>query len=115
DLPLAVFAGGTLNHFARDLGVDDAAATLAALESGEVMRTDIARVRFGGDGERTFVNTASLGGYPDFVRLREKLQSRLGKWPAAAVALLRVLSRAQPLHAIIDGERVEIWMLFVGN
>lgn len=115
DLPLAVFAGGTLNHFARDLGVDDAAATLAALQSGEVMRTDIARVRFGGDGERTFVNTASLGGYPDFVRLREKLQSRLGKWPAAAVALLRVLSRAQPLHAIIDGERVEIWMLFVGN
>src|SRR5690606_24438322 len=72
DLPLAVFAGGTLNHFARDLGVDDAAATLAALQSGEVMRTDIARVRFGGDGERTFVNTASLGGYPDFVRLREK-------------------------------------------
>ncbi|WP_432421025.1 bifunctional phosphatase PAP2/diacylglycerol kinase family protein [Nocardia cyriacigeorgica] len=115
DLPLAVFAGGTLNHFARDLGVDDPAATVAALESGEVMRTDTARVRFGGDGERTFVNTASLGGYPDFVRLREKLESRLGKWPAAAVALLRVLSRAQPLHVIIDGERTEIWMLFVGN
>ncbi|MFE3445603.1 bifunctional phosphatase PAP2/diacylglycerol kinase family protein [Nocardia sp. NPDC059180] len=115
DLPLAVFAGGTLNHFARDLGVDDPAATMAALASGEVMRTDTARVRFGGDGERTFVNTASLGGYPDFVRLREKLESRLGKWPAAAVALFRVLSRAQPLHVIIDGERVEIWMLFVGN
>ncbi|NEW37939.1 phosphatase PAP2 family protein [Nocardia cyriacigeorgica] len=115
DLPLAVFAGGTLNHFARDLGVDDPAATMAALASGEVMRTDTARVSFGADGERTFVNTASLGGYPDFVRLREKLEPRLGKWPAAAVALFRVLARAQPLHVIIDGERVEIWMLFVGN
>ncbi|MFI6362021.1 bifunctional phosphatase PAP2/diacylglycerol kinase family protein [Nocardia sp. NPDC050630] len=114
-LPLAVFAGGTLNHFARDTGVECLDDTLAALESGEAVRTDTAEVRSDGLEPRTFVNTASLGGYPDFVRFREHWQPRLGKWPAAGIAMLRVLFRAQPLPTTIDGTRTAIWMLFVGN
>ncbi|WP_040741153.1 bifunctional phosphatase PAP2/diacylglycerol kinase family protein, partial [Nocardia tenerifensis] len=114
-LPLAVFAGGTLNHFARDVGVEDAATTLAALNSGRLMLVDTARVRLDDEEERTFVNTASLGGYPDFVRLRERWERRIGKWPAAGFAMLAVLFRAQPLHATIDGERCALWMLFLGN
>ncbi|MFX0576251.1 bifunctional phosphatase PAP2/diacylglycerol kinase family protein [Nocardia nepalensis] len=114
-LPLAVFAGGTLNHFARDTGVDRPENTLTALESGEAVQTDTAEVRFDGLAPRTFVNTASLGGYPDFVRTRERWQPRLGKWPAAGIAMVRVLFRTQPLHATIDGVDTAIWMLFVGN
>ncbi len=49
------------------------------------------------------MNTASLGGYPDSVRLRERWQPRLGKWPAAALAMARVLKSAQPLKVTIDG------------
>ncbi|WP_433761219.1 bifunctional phosphatase PAP2/diacylglycerol kinase family protein [Nocardia sp. CA-135398] len=114
-LPLAVFAGGTLNHFARDTGVECPEHTLAALESGDAVRTDTAEVRSDGLEPRTFVNTASLGGYPDFVHLRERWEPRLGKWPAAGIAMLRVLFRAQPLPTTIDGTRTAIWMLFVGN
>ncbi|MFF0501320.1 phosphatase PAP2 family protein [Nocardia aobensis] len=114
-LPLAVFPGGTLNHFARDVGVEDIAATVIALSSGQLALADTARVRLDDGSERTLVNTASLGGYPDFVRLRERWEHRIGKWPAAAVAMVCVLVRAQPLRATIDGEPASVWMLFVGN
>ncbi|WP_378731178.1 bifunctional phosphatase PAP2/diacylglycerol kinase family protein [Nocardia brasiliensis] len=115
NLPLAVFAGGTLNHFARDIGVENPATTFDALDSGQLVLVDTALVRLDGTQERVFVNTASLGGYPDFVRLRERWQRRVGKWPAAGLAMLCVLFRAQPLRATIDGERAALWMLFVGN
>ncbi|WP_454196967.1 phosphatase PAP2 family protein [Nocardia sp. Marseille-Q1738] len=114
-LPLAVFAGGTLNHFARDAGVEEPGVTFAALEAGDAVRVDVAEVRFDDAGERTFVNTASLGGYPDFVRVRERWERRVGKWPAAGIAMVRVLFRAQPLRVTVDGNRTALWMLFVGN
>ncbi|WP_069162604.1 bifunctional phosphatase PAP2/diacylglycerol kinase family protein [Nocardia altamirensis] len=114
-IPLAVFAGGTLNHFARDIGVEDPETTFAALESGQLVLIDTARVRLDGAAEQVFVNTASLGGYPDFVRLRERWEKRVGKWPAAGFSMLRVLFRAAPLHADVDGRRSALWMLFVGN
>ncbi|WP_406280053.1 diacylglycerol kinase family protein [Nocardia sp. NBC_00881] len=114
-MPLAVFAGGTLNHFARDAGVDEADRTLAALEAGEAVRVDVAEVRVDGADKRVFVNTASLGGYPDFVRIRERWERRIGKWPAAGIAMVRVLFRAQPVHVTIDDTRTALWMLFIGN
>ncbi|WP_330229549.1 phosphatase PAP2 family protein [Nocardia sp. NBC_00508] len=114
-LPLAVFAGGTLNHFARDAGVEDPEVTFAALEAGEAVRVDVAEVRFDNADERIFVNTASLGGYPDFVRIRERWERRIGKWPAAGIAMVRVLFRARPLHIAVDGTSAALWMLFVGN
>ncbi|WP_145238882.1 bifunctional phosphatase PAP2/diacylglycerol kinase family protein [Prescottella equi] len=115
DLPLAVFPGGTLNHFARDAGVGDVASTAAAVADGSAELVDLGRIRVDGGEAVTFVNTASLGGYPDSVRLRERWQPRLGKWPAAALAMARVLKSAQPLKVTIDGAEHAIWMLFVGN
>ncbi|MEU7767415.1 phosphatase PAP2 family protein [Nocardia sp. NPDC049190] len=114
-LPLAVFAGGTLNHFARDVGVDEVGHTLAALAAGEAARVDVAEVRIDDADRRVFVNTASLGGYPDFVRIRERWERRIGKWPAAGIAMVRVLFRAQPMRVTIDDTRTALWMLFVGN
>lgn len=115
DLPLAVFPGGTLNHFARDAGVGDVASTAEAIAAGNAELVDLGRIRVDGHQESTFVNTASLGGYPDSVRLRERWQPRLGKWPAAALAMARVLASAQPLPVLIDGVEHSMWMLFVGN
>ncbi|QBJ94550.1 phosphatase PAP2 family protein [Rhodococcus sp. ABRD24] len=115
DLPLAVFPGGTLNHFARDAGVGDLASTAEAIADGTAELVDLGKVRVDGGEEATFVNTASLGGYPDSVRLREQWQPRLGKWPAAALAMARVLASAEPLAVTIDGVEHSVWMLFVGN
>ncbi len=113
-LPLAAFPGGTLNHFARDTGLTAVEDTAAAIEAGTAELVDIAQVAIDGRSV-SFVNTATFGGYPDSVRLRQKLQSRIGKWPAAAVAMTRVLAAAEPLNIELDGTGHSVWMLFVGN
>ncbi|MGW3484097.1 bifunctional phosphatase PAP2/diacylglycerol kinase family protein [Rhodococcus indonesiensis] len=125
-LPLAVFPGGTLNHFARDAGLLDLEQTVRAIEHGQAQRVDLGRVQVdrsgpdgadgsGPDGGPVFVNTASVGGYPDSVRLRERWEPRIGKWPAAAAALAAVLATASPLRVSLDGVPTAVWLLFVGN
>jgi undecaprenyl-diphosphatase len=110
DLPLVLIPSGTLNHFARDVGISGLHDTAQAVADGVGVRVDLAQVN-----DQWFVNTASLGGYPDMVRIREKLEQRWGKWPAAVIALGRVLRRAQPLEMTIDGMKHLVWLLFVGN
>ncbi|CAM5490878.1 Phosphatase PAP2 family protein OS=Streptomyces alboniger OX=132473 GN=CP975_04305 PE=4 SV=1 [Streptomyces alboniger] len=124
-LALAVFPGGTLNHFALDAGTATFEDTAHAVERGEAVRVDLARVRDGDDGDSDsdsddtvvtgFVNTFSIGLYPELVRRREKLEGRIGKWPAAAVALFAVLREATPLRVRIDGHDRVLWLLFAGN
>jgi diacylglycerol kinase family enzyme/membrane-associated phospholipid phosphatase len=114
-LPLAVLPTGTLNHFARDVGVESPAAAAAALATGNAVAVDLATVTVDGARKRALVNTASLGGYPDLIRLRERWQQRIGKWPAAALALVRVLAAAKPLTLDFDGHLASAWLLFVGN
>jgi undecaprenyl-diphosphatase len=114
-VPLAVFPAGTLNHFARDIGAETLADAAEAVRTGEAVSVDLAVVTVDGDVRRPFVNTASIGGYPDLVRLRERWQGRLGKWVAAGFALIRVLAEAKPLHVVLDGRKLAVWLLFVGN
>ncbi|MGW5054086.1 phosphatase PAP2 family protein [Actinokineospora sp. NPDC004072] len=115
-LPLVVVPAGTLNHFARDIGVADIDAAADAVAAGEGVVVDLAGVDIGSDRHRWFVNTASLGGYPEMVRLRERLEGRgWPKWPAAAVALHRTLRRAQPIRLSLNGRSHLVWWVFVGN
>ncbi len=118
DLPLVVVPAGTLNHFARDLGVYDLREVADATGAGEAVEVDIAAVEFETpDGTRThhLINTASIGAYPDLVRLRERWQDRWGKWPAFAAALIVTLRRAEPIRVRIDERWHDLWFLFIGN
>ena len=108
---------GTLNHFARDLGIpaalDEAAAVLAG---GTTQRIDAGEVN-----GRLFLNNASLGLYPEIVRLRERERARLGigKLPALAMATVRALRRHHALDVRVDadGEQLSVRtpFAFVGN
>ncbi|WP_371494348.1 phosphatase PAP2 family protein [Kitasatospora sp. NBC_00374] len=113
-LPLAVFPGGTLNHFAVDLGSHDLRSTAEAVEQGSAAGVDLGRVT-GGDTDRPFLNTFSIGVYPDLVRIREKHEKRIGKWPALGLALTRVLRTAQPMPVSVSGVPRLLWLLFAGN
>ncbi|MEV7037835.1 phosphatase PAP2 family protein [Amycolatopsis sp. NPDC051061] len=119
DLPLALIPAGTLNHFARDVGVSSMPDADAATELGNAVGIDLGEVEIeegGGDtAHRWFVNTASLGGYPEMVRLREKLQEKHPKWPSAVIALTRTLRHAKPLTVRLNGKLTQVWLLFVGN
>lgn len=109
-LPLFAVPGGTLNHFARDVGLASVDDALRALAAGEVVAVDLAEI----DG-RPFLNTASFGAYVELVDARERLEARLGKWPAMLVALVGVLRRSSPTEVEIDGRTRRLWMIFVGN
>jgi diacylglycerol kinase family enzyme len=63
-LPLAVVPTGTLNHFARDLGLDLARPlhALDALVAGRETRVDVGRVN-----GRLFINNVSLGVYAEML------------------------------------------------
>ncbi|MDQ6724669.1 MAG: phosphatase PAP2 family protein [Actinomycetota bacterium] len=110
DKPLMVIPGGTLNHFAYALGLDSLADAARAVREGRAVAVDRALI----DGH-TFVNTASIGSYVDLVDARERLEHRIGKWPAVVVALFGVLRHAEPLDLELDGERRKVWMVFIGN
>ncbi|WP_458368101.1 phosphatase PAP2 family protein [Frankia nepalensis] len=108
-LPLAIFPTGTLNHFAADLGLGAGivgiADTVRALREGSAVAVDVGRF----DGTRpegtsfdgVFLNTASVGGYAHLVAVRERLEKRLGKWPAMVVALSWVLRNEPPIDVTI--------------
>lgn len=106
---LLVVPGGTLNHFARAVGIDSIDDAMAAVH-GPVLTVDVSRI-----ADRDFVNTASLGAYPELVATRERHQGRIGKWPALALALVRVLRRCGPTELEIDGVHRRVWLVFVGN
>ena len=108
--PLAVFPGGTLNHFARDLGLDSLDDTVEAIRAKSLGSVDVGLI----DG-KPFLNTASFGSYAALVDMREQHEERLGKWLAMGVALIRVLRRAEPVDVTINGTRRSIWLIFIGN
>ncbi|NGO09692.1 phosphatase PAP2 family protein [Streptomyces sp. HC44] len=114
-LPLAVLPGGTLNHFAHDLGVEDVRDLCRALEHGDAVRVDVGHFASGAV-EGCFLNTCSLGVYPELVRERDRWSKRIGGWPAGVLAALRVLrADRHPLRTEIGGTERPLWLLFAGN
>jgi diacylglycerol kinase family enzyme len=91
DIALGVLPFGTLNHFAKDLGIPlELEASVQNIVENNVIAVDVAEVN-----GRVFINNSSLGLYPDMVRDRERQQSRLGrgKWRSFLWASLSVLRR----------------------
>ncbi|WP_159942342.1 MULTISPECIES: bifunctional phosphatase PAP2/diacylglycerol kinase family protein [unclassified Nocardiopsis] len=110
DRPLLVLPDGTLNNFARTLGLTSVDIALRAFIDGRLARVDVGEV----DG-RIFLNTASFGSYPRMVERRDRWAERIGKWPAFALALWRDLREVSPTPALVDGEPTRVWWAFVGN
>ena len=117
DIPLGVLPTGTLNHFAKDLGIplqlQEAAQVIGA---GNVRSIDIASVN-----GQIFINNSSIGIYPHIVQKRDEIRERLGrgKWSAMLMALLNVFKRYPTVHVRINSPTVAFErntpFVFVGN
>jgi diacylglycerol kinase family enzyme len=90
DIPLGILPLGTMNHFARDLGLPlDLEGTVRLIASGRVRLVDVGEVN-----GRVFLNNSSLGIYPELVAERDRYRRRRpARWLAAALALCHVLWR----------------------
>jgi diacylglycerol kinase family enzyme len=117
DTSLGILPLGTLNHFARDLGIptalDEAVKLIAARTE---RRVDVAEMN-----ERVFINNSAIGLYPLMVVDRDLQRRRLGrsKRLAMMVASLRTLVRFnhQRLTLTVNDQKAQIDtpLLFVGN
>ncbi len=114
---LAVLPMGTLNHFAKDLGVPlDLAAAVRTALAGRVIKVDVGEVN-----GRVFVNNSGTGPYPYIVRQREE-QQRHGqpKWVAFGLAIWAALRRYYRLRVKLRLDEADALarltpFLFVGN
>ncbi|HKP92796.1 MAG TPA: diacylglycerol kinase family protein, partial [Chthoniobacterales bacterium] len=117
DKVLGVLPIGTLNHFAKDLGIPlDLESAIRTVIEGEAVAVDLGEVN-----GRLFINNSSLGLYPQIVSRRQAQQQRLarGKWAAFFWATLQAFRRFPFLDLRIELEGREIFrrtaFLFVGN
>ena len=86
-VPLGILPLGTLNHFAKDLGIPLHLGEAAGVIAKGVQRAvDLAEV----NGE-TFINNSSIGIYPYLVldRERRRAHHKVAKWMAMVPALFR--------------------------
>jgi diacylglycerol kinase family enzyme/membrane-associated phospholipid phosphatase len=110
-IPLAVFPGGTYNHFAKDIGCDSVAKTVEAIRKGSAAFVDVVRL----DEGHMVVNTASIGAYPRFVQTRERLEHRIGKTLAGVYAMFHTLRRDEPVKISYDNKTLQTSLFFLGN
>lgn len=110
-VPLAVFPGGTFNHFAKDIGCDTTAKTVAAIQAGDISCVDMLCL----NEKQMVVNTASVGSYPQFVQTREKLEHKIGKPLAGIYAMFHTLLRDQPVRITYDNQTLQTSLFFLGN
>jgi diacylglycerol kinase family enzyme len=115
--PLGILPLGTLNHFAKDVGIPmDVHEAIAILARGRPLEVDMGEVN-----GRLFLNNSSLGIYPDIVRDRTRQQRRLGRGKRWALfwATLTALRRSAflRLRIEVDGHErlVRTPFIFIGN
>ena len=114
---LGIIPLGTLNHFARDLGIPaEIDKAIELIVERPERRVDVAEMN-----DRVFINNSAIGLYPLMVVDRDSQRRRLGrsKRLAMIVASLRTLARFnhQRLTLTVNDEkaRVDTPLLFVGN
>ena len=115
--PLGVLPIGTLNHFAKDVGVPlDLEFAVRNVFTGQVTKVDVGEVN-----GRVFVNNSGVGIYPHIVRQREEEQHHGHlKWVAFVLAVGSVLRRYSRLRVRVHMNEAEALarvtpFLFVGN
>lgn len=115
-IPLGVLPLGTLNHFAKDLGLPLSLADAVGVAlAGHVTAVDVGEVN-----GHVFLNNSSIGVYPRLLRLRDRYQKRgRSKWIAAFWAMLVVLRRHSfmGVRVTADGDTIvrRTPFVFVGN
>jgi diacylglycerol kinase family enzyme len=101
-IAMGVLPLGTLNHFARDLGIPvSLESAIAALPGSSSKLVDVGEVN-----GQVFINNCSLGAYADAVRRRDALRATKsqGKWRAMARASWLTFRRLKLLRLSVAAD-----------
>ena len=117
DTTLGVLPMGTLNHFAKDLGIPlELEKAVQTLFTGKVARVDVGEVN-----GRIFLNNSSIGFYPSIVQEREREQRQgRSKWVAFVQAAALIVQQSRTLHVELDEDHsrrqsYDTPFVFIGN
>ena len=117
DIPMGIIPLGTFNYVARVLNIPiDIMAAAEVIATGVTRKTHVAKIN-----QHIYLNNASLGLYPLFIKKRELYNQRLGRFPLHAYTSgLDVLIRDRKelkLEIEVDDKRypVKTPLLFFGN
>lgn len=123
-LPLGVLPVGTLNHFAKDIGLPTKLPNAIAANANALIENRVAHVDVGFVNGCVFVNNSSIGFYPRTIRRRDRLRARLvlSKWLAMLYAVLQSIRRYPEFDVTLQFETPSQELLhrrtpfvFVGN
>jgi diacylglycerol kinase family enzyme len=104
DAALGVLPLGTLNHFAKDLGIPaDLGEAARVIVAGRTRSVDVGEIN-----GRSFVNNASIGMYARLLAERAAMQRiGRGKWLAHGLATLRVFREYRRLRVDVRSGKGE--------
>jgi diacylglycerol kinase family enzyme len=115
--PFGVLPLGTLNHFAKDMGIPlDLAEAARVIAAAKLSAVDVGMVN-----DHLFINNSSLGIYPRAVLDRElyRRQHGLSKWTAMTIAMIETFRRFPLVNVRLEvGQRTitrKSPLVFVGN
>ncbi|HEX2867425.1 MAG TPA: diacylglycerol kinase family protein [Ignavibacteriales bacterium] len=117
NIPMGIIPLGTLNHFAKDLGIPlEVENSVKVIAEGEAQKVDIGEVN-----GKVFINNSSVGVYPRAVKFRDKHIERFGtgKWMAMIIAFFAVLARFPLFNIRLESDDNAISrrtsFVFIGN
>lgn len=120
-IPLGVLPLGTLNHFARDLGIPVELPEAVRLIADGLAGARVSSLDLGEVNGEIFVNNSILGLYPPVVKVRdrERREKKRGKWLATFSAVVKVLPKHPLLRVRIQADGLDLVretrFLFVGS
>ncbi|MDQ6831391.1 MAG: NAD(+)/NADH kinase [Gemmatimonadota bacterium] len=95
---LGIIPAGTLNHFAKFVGLPEDQVEAARIATGDSVTT----VDVGWVNDQIMINTSSVGAYVVFVRKRESYERRFGYRLASLFAAVRVLADLRTFRVVIQ-------------
>ncbi|MEP6768996.1 MAG: diacylglycerol kinase family protein [Acidobacteriota bacterium] len=98
DATLAVIPMGSMNHFARDLGLPlDWRQALQVAVSGSTKNVDVGRIN-----DRYFLNNVLIGVYVRISESRERYRGRVGKWRAYLQGIRMALRHFPDVALVVE-------------
>ena len=102
--------GGSRNHFAHSVGLENEDDVNHALAYGIDVAVDVGRI-----GPHVFVNNVNFGWYTDLVRRRERYEETMPRRVAKVASAVVQIFRTRRMTVTVNGRQERVWMVWIGN